>query len=56
MATWNRMALANLYVGMLASKERPSLKFALSKSGAILRVLTRGNREAQRLLAEAIAN
>jgi hypothetical protein len=56
LATWNRMALANLYVRMLASKERPTLKFALSNSGALLRVLTRGNREAQRLLAEAIAN
>jgi DDE superfamily endonuclease len=56
LATWNRMALANLHVRMLASKERPSLKFALSNSGSLLRVLTRSNREARCLLAEAIAN
>jgi len=56
LATWNRMALANLYVRMLTSKERPSFKFAVSNLGVISRVLIRGNSEARRLLGEAIAN
>jgi hypothetical protein len=56
-ATFNRVALAELYLRMLIPpQERPSLKFVLSNLGAILWVLIRGNQEAQRLLGEAIAN
>ncbi|MBV8925350.1 MAG: hypothetical protein JOZ74_08265 [Bradyrhizobium sp.] len=55
-ATWNRMALAGLYLRMLTSAGRPSLKFVVSNLGAILWVRMFGNPQAQRLLGEATAN
>ena len=39
MASWNRMSLAELYLQMLSSKKRPSIRFILSNLGAIVWVL-----------------
>lgn len=53
MASWNRLVLAELYLHILATRERPSLKFVIANLGAILRVRMSGVRLARRLLEEA---
>jgi hypothetical protein len=56
MASWNRVALAELFLGMLSSKKRPPFKFILSNLGAITWVSIFGRRRAWHLLNEAVQN
>ena len=56
MASWNRVALAELFLRMLSSEKRPSFKFILSNLGAITWVLIFGRRQAWQLLGEAAQN
>lgn len=56
MASWNRMALAELYLRMLSAEKRPSIKFILSNLGAIMWVWIFGNRRARQLLGEVAQN
>ena len=53
-ASWNRLALAELYLAMLSSRRRPSIKLILSNLSAILKVRISGHRRA-RLLLEQLA-
>jgi hypothetical protein len=56
LASWNRLALAELYLHMLSTEQRPSLKFILSNLIAILKARILGRRRAQILLGEASQN
>jgi hypothetical protein len=56
MASWNRLVLAELYLHMLLTQERPSLKFVFANLGAILRARFFGARLARQLLEEASRN
>jgi class 3 adenylate cyclase len=56
MASWNRVALAELFLQMLSAEKLPSFKFILSNLGAIASVLIFGRRRAWQLLAEAVRN
>ncbi len=56
MASWNRISLAELYLQMLSTKQRPPLKFILSNLGAITWVSIFGNRRARQLLGEVVQN
>ena len=56
MASWNRLSLAELYLQMLSSKKRPSIRFVLSNLGAIVWVSMFGNRRARQLLDEVLQN
>jgi hypothetical protein len=56
MASWNRLALAELYLQMLLARKRPSIRFILSNLGAILWVRMFGNRRARQLLGEVVQN
>jgi class 3 adenylate cyclase len=56
MASWNRLSLAELYLQMLSSKKRPSIRFVLSNLGAIIWVSMFGNRRARQLLDEVVQN
>jgi tetratricopeptide (TPR) repeat protein len=55
-ASWNRLALAELYLHMLVTTERPALTFVLKNLGAILQARLFGARRARRLLDEASQN
>jgi hypothetical protein len=56
MASWNRMALAELYLRMLSAEQRPSIKFILSNLGSIIWVGIFGNRRARQLLGQVAQN
>jgi class 3 adenylate cyclase/tetratricopeptide (TPR) repeat protein len=56
MASWNRLSLAELYLQMLSSKKRPSIRFILSNLGTIVWVSMFGNRRARQLLGEVVQN
>jgi class 3 adenylate cyclase len=55
-ASWNRLALAELYIGMLSIQTRPSIKLILSNLPAILAVRMFGNRHARQLLEQITQN
>jgi hypothetical protein len=55
-ASWNRLALAELYIGMLSFQGRPSIKLILSNLPAILAVRISGIRLARQLLEQIAQN
>lgn len=55
-ASFNRLALAELYLNMLLTRERPPFGLIIANLGAVLRVLIFGPRLVQRLLCEAGRN
>jgi len=56
MASWNRLSLAEIYLQMLLTRERPSIKFLLANLGAIGGARMFGVRRARLLLSEASQN
>jgi hypothetical protein len=55
-ASWNRLALAELYLGMLSARRAPSIKLILSNLPAIVKVKVTGNRQAKLLLEQIAQN
>ena len=55
-ASWNRLALAELYLAMLSARKRPSIKFILSNLPAIVKVRISGSRQARSLLEQVALN
>jgi hypothetical protein len=51
-ACWNRLSLVQLYLGMLAARKPPSIKFVLSNLPAIVKVRFVGRRETWQLLEQ----
>jgi len=56
MASWNRVSLAEIYLHMLLTRERPSIKLILANLGAVVRARMFGVRRARLLLGEASQN
>jgi hypothetical protein len=56
MATWNRLALAEIYLHILLSSERPPLSFIIRNLGIILWTEVFGAARAQKLLVDALQN
>jgi len=56
MASWNRVALAELYLHMLSAEEWPSFGFLISNMAAILRVRIFGGHRARLLLGQVREN
>ena len=55
-ASWNRLALAELYLGMLSVKRRPPIRLILFNLRSILKVRLFGLRQARRLLEQLSLN
>jgi class 3 adenylate cyclase len=55
-ASWNRLSLTELYLGMLSTQARPPLRFILVNLFAILRVRLFGLRQARQLLEQLLMN
>ena len=55
-ASWNRLALAELYLGMLSASRRPPLKFILWNLFSIIKVKLFGLRRARLLLEQLSLN
>jgi class 3 adenylate cyclase/tetratricopeptide (TPR) repeat protein len=51
-AAWNRIALAEIYLGMLTSKEKPQLKLVLRNFSVIVAAVLFGPRRARTLLED----
>jgi class 3 adenylate cyclase len=56
MASWNRLSLAEIYLHMLLTRERPSIKLILANFGAIGGARMFGVRRTRLLLGEASQN
>jgi len=56
MASWNRLALAEIYLQIILSNQRPPLGFLLRNCGAILWARLFGPKRAHQLLVEARQN
>jgi class 3 adenylate cyclase/tetratricopeptide (TPR) repeat protein len=55
-AAWNRIILAELYIGVITATGRPSLGFALRNLIAIVRIALTGAKRARSLLDQAHSN
>lgn len=53
-AAWSRITLAEMYIEVLTTKNRPSMSFILRNLGAILGAQIVGDRRARSLLTEAL--
>ena len=56
MASWNRLALAELYLGMLTTRRRPPIRFILLNLAPILKVRMVGRSQARQLLEQLVLN
>jgi class 3 adenylate cyclase len=55
-ASWNRLALAELYLGMLTTRRRPPIRFILLNLAPILKVRMVGRSQARQLLEQLVSN